>query len=83
MCKPGVYDCAAVYVFNLLQLPSTYQTGNADPGGYMALRSNATGGFDTYDNPNKASVGHGYDVPRSSKTYTNRQMPAGRTIRWL
>ena len=49
----------------------------------MVLRSNATGGFDTYDNPNKASVGHGYDVPRSSKTYTNRQMPAGRTIRCL
>ncbi|KAM7428020.1 SHC (Src y 2 domain containing) transforming protein [Porites harrisoni] len=60
-----------------VQLPSTYQTANANPGGYMALRSNATGGFDTYDNPNKASVGHGYDVPRSSKTYTNRQMPAG------
>lgn len=83
MYKPGLTTVRQFTVFNLLQLPSTYQTANANPGGYMALRSNATGGFDTYDNPNKASVGHGYDVPRSSKTYTNRQMPAGRTIRCL
>ena len=59
------------------QPPSSYQAVDAKPAGYMALRSKTKDGSGAYDNLNKMSPGHGYDVPRASKTYTDKQMPAG------
>ena len=50
----------------MFQPPSTYQSTNAEPAGYMALRSTTTDGLGDYDNPNRGGAAHGYDVPRGS-----------------
>jgi len=49
-----------------VQPPSTYQSTNAEPAGYMALRSTTTDRLGDYDNPNRGGAAHGYDVPRGS-----------------
>lgn len=65
-----------------VQPPLVFQSMNAEPAGYMALRSTTTAGSGDYDNLNKGRQGHGYDVPKGSlvgyevpKNQTNRRNP--------
>lgn len=60
---------------------------NAEPAGYMALRSTTTAKSGDYDNLNKGRQGHGYDVPKGSlvgyevpKNQTNRRNPGNELI---